>query len=73
MRFFPPPPEECPACGYKNISTEDGRCLNCDASKRNHCMPEYSQPPHWCPDDANYCETCGAPTLYRELLELQKT
>ena len=54
------------------MSTEDGRCLYCDASKRNYCMPEYSQPPHWCPDDANYCETCGAPTLYKELLGMQK-
>ena len=69
--FYPPPPEECPVCGYKNVSTEDGRCLYCDASKRNYCMPEYSQMPHWCPEDAKYCETCGAPTLYKELLGMQ--
>ena len=54
------------------MSTEDGRCLYCDASKRNYCMPEYSQMPHWCPEDAKYCETCGAPTLYKELLGRQK-
>ena len=67
VRYLPPAPEECPVCGYKGPSP-DGICLNCEYPKRNHCLPEYNQPPHRCPDDARYCEACGAPTLYGELI-----
>ena len=69
VRYLPPLPEECPVCGLKELSGPGGRCINCDNPKRNYCMPEYDQPPHRCPDDALFCETCGAPTLYAELLK----
>ncbi len=68
VRFFPPPPEECPVCGLKENSAPEGRCMNCDYPKRNHCLPEYDQPQHYCPQDARFCETCGASTLYAELI-----
>ena len=63
----PPPPEECPVCGLKETGAPEGRCMNCDNPKLNHCLPEYDQAQHWCPADALFCETCGARTLYSEL------
>ena len=66
-RFFPPAPEECPVCGYKGPAV-DGACVNCGNPKRNRCVPEYDQESHWCPDGARFCETCGAPALYEELI-----
>jgi hypothetical protein len=68
VRYLPPPPEECPVCGLKETGAPEGRCMNCDNPKLNHCLPEYDQAQHWCPADALFCETCGARTLYSELL-----
>ena len=68
IRYFPPPPEECPVCGLKENSAPEGRCMNCDNPKQNHCLPEYDQRQHRCPQDALFCEVCGAPTLYAELI-----
>ena len=66
--FLPMPPAECPVCGYAEDTSRSSVCPNCDYPKRNECRPEYNQPPHYCPDDARFCEVCGAPTLYRELI-----
>ena len=68
VRYLPPLPEECPICGLKETGAPEGRCMNCDNPKLNHCLPEYDQRQHWCPADALFCETCGARTLYSELL-----
>ena len=57
-----------PVCGLKETGAPEGRCMNCDNPKLNHCLPEYDQAQHWCPADALFCETCGARTLYSELL-----
>ena len=65
--FLPPLPRECPVCGETELGSVGGECLNCGNPKRNRCMPEYNQPPHRCPDDARFCELCGAPTVYGEL------
>ena len=67
IAFLPPLPEECPVCGLKESSAPEGRCLNCDNPKTNHCLPEYDQRQHFCPQDARFCEVCGAPALYAEL------
>ena len=69
VRYLPPLPEECPICGLKETGAPEGRCMNCDNPKLNHCLPEYDQRQHWCPADALFCETCGARTLYSELLK----
>ncbi len=68
VRYLPPLPEECPVCGLKENGAPEGRCMNCDNPKRNHCLPEYDQRQHPCPADARFCEICGAPTLYAELI-----
>ena len=66
--YLPPAPAECPACGAAEPAGPGGECLNCGAPKRNHCLPEYDQPAHWCPTEAKYCETCGAPTVFAGMI-----
>ena len=66
--YLPPAPAECPACGAAEPAGPGGECLNCGAPKRNHCLPEYDQPAHWCPPEAKYCETCGAPTVFAGMI-----
>ena len=43
VRYLPPPPEECPVCGLKETGAPEGRCMNCDNPKLNHCLPGQSQ------------------------------
>ena len=68
--YEPPLVDKCPECGFNHaLLGKTGKCPNCELPRRNFCQREYNQEPHPCPLDANYCEICGAPTMYNGLLE----
>ena len=44
-----------------------GECPVCEYPRNNYCMPEYDRTHHACPPDAEFCELCGAETLFRQI------
>lgn len=58
---------ECPVCG-SGVPAAGGECPDCGYPRDNPCQAEYDQPRHPNPPDARFCETCGAETLYAQLV-----
>ena len=62
-----PRPPRCPVCGSDVPATEN-ECPDCGHPRNNPCQAEYNQARHPNLPEARFCETCGVPTLYAELV-----